>query len=89
MKFFVLVILLVALLVALVGNVLVSSGLLELSPSPRWEYRVGSIADDQLETQLTVLGDEGWQLAFARRAISNSGYSSEGIYEFIFMREKK
>jgi len=51
-----------------------------------WEYTVESPSDVTLKKEFERLGDEGWELVFARRA--SSEYSSTS-YEMIFKRPKK
>ena len=51
-----------------------------------WEYRVEGVSDITFDSTMQRLGADGWELAFARRAISGDGEYSEGIYEVIFKR---
>jgi hypothetical protein len=58
-----------------------------------WEYKVVSVRDYQFEETMKNLGARGWELAFARRALSGGGEGflsslSEGVYECIFKRPK-
>ena len=56
--------------------------------APGWEYRIESIRDADWQNTMTALGDRGWELATARRAVRGEGESSEGLYECIFKRPK-
>jgi hypothetical protein len=47
------------------------------APEVEWEY------------QLAMMGSLGWELTFARRALSGEGSSQHGIYECIFKRPKR
>ena len=61
-----------------------------LKPAQRWEYKIQSIADEQFTTELNKLGDDGWEMVFARRASSEvSDIAKEKpkfSYEMIFKR---
>lgn len=57
-----------------------------LRPTPKWEYQIVSPGDESLTGSLDVLGDKGWELVFARRALSSTG--SDPAYELIFKRPK-
>lgn len=52
----------------------------------RWEYKIMGMEDYESDTVLKKLGDEGWELASARRAVAGEGSQSRGIYECIFKR---
>jgi hypothetical protein len=52
----------------------------------KWEYKITSIPDANFTQDINKLGDEGWELVFARRA---SGGGGEFSYEMIFKRPKK
>ncbi len=52
----------------------------------RWEYTLESPSDVILQPSLERLGNNGWELVFARRASSELGSAS---YEMIFKRPKK
>lgn len=54
----------------------------------KWEYRIVSLEDLQFQESMEALGNAGWELAFARRAVSGEGYSSKGVYECIFKKPK-
>lgn len=54
-----------------------------------WEYEIQSIDDIGFSTTINKIGGEGWELVFARRALSGEGDSSRGIYECIFKRPKQ
>jgi hypothetical protein len=51
-----------------------------------WQYRIISFKDAALQEGMRDWGDHGWDLAFARRAVTGTGAESEGIYECIFKR---
>ncbi len=38
------------------------------STSRRWEYKIASPSDATFESQMDRLGDEGWEVVYARRA---------------------
>ena len=52
-----------------------------------WEYTVESPSDVTLKKEFQRLGDEGWELVFARRA--SSEYREVTSYEMIFKRPKQ
>ena len=52
----------------------------------QWEYTVDSPSDGTLEMAFERLGNQGWELVFARRATSEYGSAS---YEMIFKRPKR
>lgn len=54
--------------------------------APAWEYRIASVPDLEWDTKMAALGDEGWELVFARRA---SGGDDKMLYEAIFKRQKR
>jgi hypothetical protein len=54
--------------------------------APSWEYKIEGISDSELRSELARLGDGGWELAFARRAISGEGGERQGMYEVILKR---
>ena len=51
----------------------------------QWEYRIESVPDLGWDAGMSKLGDEGWELVFARRA---SGSDEKMSYEMIFKRAK-
>ena len=54
-----------------------------------WEYIIVSIEDFEFNEKMKKLGDEGWELVFARRALASEGlYSSRPLYECIFKKPK-
>jgi hypothetical protein len=57
-----------------------------LRPNPRWEYRIESPSDTSFESTMRMLGDEGWELVFARRAQNHISEKME--YEMIFKRQR-
>ncbi|MBD2505157.1 hypothetical protein [Anabaena azotica] len=54
----------------------------------QYEYKIESLEDVVFDTSINRLGDEGWELVFARRALAGEEYSRRGIYECIFRRVK-
>jgi hypothetical protein len=52
-----------------------------------WEYTVEGVDDEAFLETMLEMGAKGWDLSFARRAVSGEGYSSEGLYEVIFQRQ--
>ncbi|MGD0650264.1 MAG: DUF4177 domain-containing protein [Verrucomicrobiia bacterium] len=77
-------ILIILLLVAL-GFPLLSM----FKPVERWEYRIEAPSDMELASTINTLGEEGWELVFARRATSGSEYATTAKYEMIFKRPKR
>ena len=55
-----------------------------LRVTPKWEYKIESIGDYSFDRVMDELGNEGWELVTARRAINDSTAS----YEMIFKRPK-
>lgn len=51
-----------------------------------WEYEVIGIDDYEFDTVINEMGQQGWDIAFARRALSGEGRYSKGLYEVIFKR---
>ncbi len=58
--------------------------LLSFSSTIKWEYKLESTDDNAFEIEMNKLGDEGWELVFARRAIMPNGGAT---YEMIFKRK--
>jgi hypothetical protein len=56
--------------------------------APSWEYRIESLKDGEFRSEMNRIGNAGWELVFARRAISGEGASSEASYEVIFKRPR-
>jgi hypothetical protein len=52
----------------------------------QWEYRIVSIEDTDFNAALVDLGQEGWELAYARRAIAEEGEVEYSLYEVILKR---
>lgn len=51
----------------------------------KWEYKIESVNDDAFALHMRRLGEDGWDLAFARRA---SDGRDNMMYECIFKRAK-
>ena len=54
----------------------------------QYEYKIESFDDIVFDIGINKLGDEGWELVFARRALTGEESSRKGIYECIFRRAK-
>lgn len=79
------IVLLLLILVAVCVNIFIGGK----AQAVKWEYRIETIEDMvDFVWKMDQLGNEGWELAFARRAIAGEGYSARGVYEFIFKRPK-
>jgi len=70
-------------LFVLLGGILTAQ-LVDLDGLKQWEYAIHSPDDSGLDDRLELLGNQGWELVFARRASSSSGAG----YEMIFRRPK-
>jgi len=58
--------------------------------APRYEYLIDAPSDSDLPTRLDALGEQGWDIVSARRAVVNTnGGASEGRYEIILRRVKR
>lgn len=53
-----------------------------------WEYKTESFEDTMFDSSINRIGQEGWELVFARRALTGD-YYRRGIYECIFKRPKQ
>jgi hypothetical protein len=83
-------ILLLSILGVLIADLITDRQVLRQSaPVAQWEYRIEGIADDKFDDEMKKLGDAGWEMVFARRAVSGEGYSSKGLYECIFRKPKR
>jgi hypothetical protein len=60
-------------------------------PAQKWEYKIEAVPDIGFETRINNLGNEGWELVFARRASTGKelGDKTEFSYEMIFKRPAK
>ena len=78
----------IVLLVAIIG--LFGYAVFFANPKPealtKWEYRIEGPDDSRLGTTINTLGNEGWELAFARRATKDP---DGAIYEMIFKRPRQ
>jgi len=60
----------------------------ESGGAEKWEYKIQGIDDLKISEELEKLGNDGWEIAFCRRALSGYGDAREGLYECIFKRRK-
>lgn len=79
------VIMLFLILLALVFEPLVERFTSPVSQTT-WEYRIDSINDLHFQSEMNSLGEEGWELVFARRA--RNSITDEFSYECIFKRKR-
>lgn len=54
------------------------------SPQQRWEYMIESVPDLLFADVMNTLGEDGWELIFARRA--RNALTDSFVYEGIFKR---
>ena len=74
-------------LVCLVGaHLLIDLLPLATSRKERWEYKVEVVPDTGSKAEMDLLGHEGWELVFARRAQDRG--TERFSYEMIFKRRK-
>ena len=75
----------------LVANLLSLLFLFQLLPHPttvaaqQWEYKIESVPNLTWDEGMNKLGNDGWELLFARRA---NGSDEKMSYEMIFKRPK-
>ena len=75
-------------LLAFIATVLAYDTFLpEFSDAVRWEYRIESPDDYSFDTAMNELGEDGWELVFARRATNR--FSDGASYEMIFKRPQR
>ena len=55
----------------------------------KWEYRIEDVPDASFDTAMQKIGEEGWEVVFARRASDGSTYSPKFSYEVILKRPKQ
>ncbi len=53
-----------------------------------WEYHIVTLEDDNFNTAIEKLGQEGWEISYARRAIASESESEYTLYELILKRPK-
>jgi hypothetical protein len=76
-------------MVTLIGilGILLANTLIGNKPKTvAWEYQIESVPDLLFDTTMNELGNEGWELVFARRA--NDSITDDFSYECIFKRKK-
>jgi len=61
--------------------------------NPKYVYKIYSFEDYEFEKRINELGNDGWELVFARRALKTKNYGYypeyyEGVYECIFRKRK-
>ena len=79
------IVVLFAILVAASANVIVN----RRSQVIKWEYKIEGISDLEFERKMQTLGEEGWELTFARRALGSETFGEKSsLYECIFRRPK-
>ena len=77
------------LLAAILGlQVWISFGQIPRVIPRAWEYSIKSIPDDNFDYEMNKMGQEGWEMVFARRAGSGDSDSPTFSYEMIFKRPK-
>ncbi len=52
--------------------------------APKWDYRIEGFRDEELREKLNWLGDGGWEVVSARRAMDDG----KGIYELILRKPR-
>jgi hypothetical protein len=74
------------LLTAILGLEVYSSFMQTPEPEAqtRWEYRIESPSDYSFTREMNDLGEQGWELVFARRALDSS--TDDYSYEVILKR---
>lgn len=77
---------LIILLLAVIADVTVWNS---FRPVTKWEYKVEAVPDLHFEEGVNVIGEDGWEIVFARRASSGEGSSANFSYEMIFKRPKR
>lgn len=79
--------LIIILLCALIGIL----GWNTFRPATKWEYKIEAVPDLNFSGSMAALGQDGWELVFARRASNSSDINvkSEFNYEMIFKRPAK
>lgn len=75
------------LVIALLFAILLTQ-LFQLTRTKKWEYKIESPYDSSLETTLQLQGNQGWELVFARRAVTRNSSIDTARYEMIFRRPK-
>lgn len=52
--------------------------------APKWDYRIEGFKDAELVEKLNWLGDGGWEVVSARRAMDDG----KGVYELILRKPR-
>ncbi|MDA3876776.1 MAG: hypothetical protein PF483_06780 [Halothiobacillus sp.] len=78
--------LLAILVVGLASIVVVRATGAKLVPVQQWQYKIVSPSDYVIQEKMNELGKQGWELVFARRAMSGSEYNRTASYEMLFKR---
>lgn len=55
---------------------------------PKWDYRIEAFPDTELVGKMNWLGDGGWEIVFARRAVGGPDDDRKPSYEMIFRRPR-
>ena len=61
----------------------------QVAPPPEWEYKIVTIPDESFDSKMNQLGEDGWELVFARRASDGDRYLPTFSYEMVFKRPKR
>lgn len=56
-------------------------------PREKWEYKIEAIQDETFDGDINTLGNQGWELVFARRASNGNKSGRDFSYEIIFKKK--